>query len=180
MRKTSATGKLSVALVNKTGVLPFMKPEPTLPDSGRGRRQVSAIPGFNLSLGFTLTYLSLIVLIPLAGVFAKAAGLGWIELWAGIECTARTRRAQIVLWYCVHCRHDQRRFRYAGGLGVCPLRIPRQAIVRCHHRSALCVADSGGRHCPDRVVCGQRLGRPVAGAGRPQGSLYAQSASWWR
>lgn len=81
MRKTSATGNLSVALGNETGVLPFMKPKPTLPDSGRSRRQASAIPGFNLSLGFTLTYLSLIVLIPLAGVFAKAAGLGWIELW---------------------------------------------------------------------------------------------------
>ncbi|MGB5097268.1 MAG: sulfate ABC transporter permease subunit CysT, partial [Porticoccaceae bacterium] len=58
-----------------------MSPEQALPDTGRGRRQRSAIPGFNLSLGFTVAYLSLIVLIPLAGVFAKAAGLGWTELW---------------------------------------------------------------------------------------------------
>lgn len=58
-----------------------MSPEQALPDTGRGRRQRSAIPGFNLSLGFTVAYLSLIVLIPLAGVFAKAAGLGWAELW---------------------------------------------------------------------------------------------------
>lgn len=35
------------------------------------RRKV--LPGFGLSLGFTLTYLSLIVLIPLSAVFAKAA-----------------------------------------------------------------------------------------------------------
>jgi sulfate/thiosulfate transport system permease protein len=37
----------------------------------------TAIPGFGLALGYTVAYLSLIVLIPLAGVFFKAAGLGW-------------------------------------------------------------------------------------------------------
>ena len=36
-----------------------------------------AIPGFGLTLGITISYLSLIVLIPLAGVYFKAAGLGW-------------------------------------------------------------------------------------------------------
>ena len=36
-----------------------------------------AIPGFGLTLGITLSYLSLIVLLPLAGVFVKASGLGW-------------------------------------------------------------------------------------------------------
>ena len=40
-----------------------------------------AIPGFGLTLGITLSYLSLIVLIPLAGVYAKAFGLGWEGLW---------------------------------------------------------------------------------------------------
>jgi len=34
------------------------------------------LPGFGLSLGFTLTYLSLLVLIPLAALFLRAAGLG--------------------------------------------------------------------------------------------------------
>ena len=45
------------------------------PLSRRLRRR--AIPGFGLTLGITLSYLSLIVLIPLAGVYFKAAGLGW-------------------------------------------------------------------------------------------------------
>lgn len=40
-------------------------------------RKRRAIPGFGLTLGITLSYLSLIVLIPLAGVFVKASGLGW-------------------------------------------------------------------------------------------------------
>ncbi len=35
------------------------------------------LPGFGLSLGFTLIYLSLIVLIPLSAVFIMAAGMGW-------------------------------------------------------------------------------------------------------
>jgi sulfate transport system permease protein len=41
----------------------------------------SPVPGFGLTLGYTLAYLSLLVLIPLAGVFVKAAGLGWDGLW---------------------------------------------------------------------------------------------------
>jgi sulfate transport system permease protein len=40
----------------------------------RARR---VLPGFGLSLGFTLAYLSLIVLIPLSAVFIKTAGMGW-------------------------------------------------------------------------------------------------------
>ena len=44
-------------------------------------RPRSAIPGFGLTLGFTLLYLSLIVLIPLAGVFFKSANLGWDGIW---------------------------------------------------------------------------------------------------
>ena len=43
------------------------------------RRRV--IPGFGLSLGITLAWLGLIVLIPLLGVFVKASGLGWSGLW---------------------------------------------------------------------------------------------------
>ncbi|TAJ55710.1 MAG: sulfate ABC transporter permease subunit CysT [Nevskiaceae bacterium] len=43
----------------------------------RTAQQRRAIPGFGLTLGITLSYLSLIVLIPLAGVYFKAAGLGW-------------------------------------------------------------------------------------------------------
>jgi sulfate/thiosulfate transport system permease protein len=35
------------------------------------------LPGFGLSLGFTLTYLSLIVLIPLSAIFMKTATLSW-------------------------------------------------------------------------------------------------------
>ncbi|MFF2091876.1 sulfate ABC transporter permease subunit CysT [Paenibacillus sp. NPDC058174] len=42
----------------------------------------NVLPGFGLSMGFTITYLSLVVLIPLAGVFIKSTGLSWNEFWA--------------------------------------------------------------------------------------------------
>ncbi|MEO4174694.1 sulfate ABC transporter permease subunit CysT [Acinetobacter pittii] len=39
------------------------------------------LPGFGLSLGFTLAYVSFIVFIPLAAVFIKSFGIGWDGLW---------------------------------------------------------------------------------------------------
>ncbi|ATU44891.1 sulfate ABC transporter permease subunit CysT [Acinetobacter junii] len=39
------------------------------------------LPGFGLSLGFTLAYVSLIVLIPLSAVFIRSLGIGWDGLW---------------------------------------------------------------------------------------------------
>ena len=39
------------------------------------------LPGFGLSLGFTLAYISFIVLIPLSAVFIKSLGIGWDGLW---------------------------------------------------------------------------------------------------
>ncbi|HUL06816.1 MAG TPA: hypothetical protein VLV76_10825, partial [Candidatus Acidoferrum sp.] len=44
-------------------------------------RRPSVIPGFGLTLGFTLAYLGLIVLLPLAGLVAKTIGLSPAALW---------------------------------------------------------------------------------------------------
>src|SRR5512140_53393 len=44
-------------------------------------RTHSVLPGFNLALGFTLLYLSLIVLIPLSALFFKTAELGLGGFW---------------------------------------------------------------------------------------------------
>jgi sulfate transport system permease protein len=44
-------------------------------------RKPSVLPGFGLTLGFALTYLSLIVLIPLAALVLRTAELGWPEIW---------------------------------------------------------------------------------------------------
>ena len=42
----------------------------------------TALPGFGLTLGFTLFYLSAIVLFPLGGLLFKVVGLGWSDFWA--------------------------------------------------------------------------------------------------
>ncbi|MFN8546530.1 MAG: sulfate ABC transporter permease subunit CysT [Candidatus Eisenbacteria bacterium] len=47
----------------------------------KAARQRSVLPGFGLSLGFTLTYLGLIVLFPLSLLFFRTASLGWEEFW---------------------------------------------------------------------------------------------------
>lgn len=52
----------------------------------------SILPGFGLAMGLTLAYLSLIVLIPLAGLFLKSAALGWAEFWR-IASDERTVKA---------------------------------------------------------------------------------------
>lgn len=44
-------------------------------------KQKSVLPGFRLSLGFTVLYLSLIVLIPLSATFLKASSLTWPRFW---------------------------------------------------------------------------------------------------
>jgi sulfate transport system permease protein len=44
----------------------------------------SVLPGFGLTMGFTLFYLALLVLIPLAGAFLKAASMNWTQLWGTI------------------------------------------------------------------------------------------------
>ena len=45
-------------------------------------KQKNVLPGFNLSLGYTLLYLSLIVLIPLSAAFIKTTELSLNEFWA--------------------------------------------------------------------------------------------------
>jgi len=42
-------------------------------------RQRTVLPGFNLTLGFTLFYLSIIVLIPLSAIFFKTTALTWAQ-----------------------------------------------------------------------------------------------------
>jgi len=91
-------------------------------------RQYSILPGFRLTMGFTLLYTSLLVLIPLAGLFLKSADLGWAGLWGkvttpralaafGLSLGAALLAAvinavfgSIVAWVLVRYRFPGRRF----------------------------------------------------------------------
>ena len=58
-----------------TATLATPFPHPSAPPRPR------VLPGFRLTLGYTLAYLSLLVLIPLAAVFLKTAELSLAEFW---------------------------------------------------------------------------------------------------
>src|SRR5687767_14077082 len=45
----------------------------------------SVLPGFKLTLGYTIFYLALIVLVPLLTLPARAASVSWDVLWATIS-----------------------------------------------------------------------------------------------
>jgi sulfate/thiosulfate transport system permease protein len=47
-------------------------------------KQRSILPGFGLTMGYTLLYLSLVVLLPLSAVFIKTWGLTWPRFWATV------------------------------------------------------------------------------------------------
>ncbi len=66
--------------------LEVARPAPPGAPANRSRprfrfREHSILPGFGLSLGLTLSYASLLVFIPLAGLFLRSATLGWEEFW---------------------------------------------------------------------------------------------------
>jgi sulfate/thiosulfate transport system permease protein len=48
-------------------------------------RASRVLPGFGLSLGFTLAYLSLIVLVPLSAVVLRTAGMSLAEFWQAVS-----------------------------------------------------------------------------------------------
>jgi len=53
------------------------------------------LPGFRLSLNYSLTYLTILVLIPIAACFAKASTLTWETFW-GTVWTERARAAYLL------------------------------------------------------------------------------------
>jgi sulfate transport system permease protein len=48
------------------------------------RSSRSILPGFGLTMGFTLAYLGLIVLVPLLAAFVRTAGMSWAEFVAAV------------------------------------------------------------------------------------------------
>lgn len=62
-------------------------------------KKPSVIPGFGITLGFTVTYLSLIVLIPLSGLFVKTSKLSWDAFMAGVT-SDRVMHAYLISFGC--------------------------------------------------------------------------------
>ncbi|MEO8857115.1 MAG: sulfate ABC transporter permease subunit CysT [Burkholderiaceae bacterium] len=60
-------------------------PFPLPPVAARRRGVQRVLPGFNLTLGYTLLYLSLIVLIPLSALVFKTFTLSWEQFWTAVS-----------------------------------------------------------------------------------------------
>ncbi|CAO3402062.1 sulfate ABC transporter permease subunit CysT [Azospirillum sp. 11R-A] len=65
------------ALAGKGGAVTVRAPVPLF-------RKPSVLPGFGLTLGFTLSYLGIIVLVPLAALIVRSSGLGWSGFWSAV------------------------------------------------------------------------------------------------
>ena len=50
----------------------------------KNKPNINILPGFHLSLGYAIFYLSLIVLIPLSAIFFKAFTLSWADFWQAV------------------------------------------------------------------------------------------------
>ncbi|MGV3497222.1 MAG: sulfate ABC transporter permease subunit CysT [Hydrogenophaga sp.] len=57
-------------------------PLPAAPGARRATRRV--LPGFNITLGYTLFYLGLIVLIPLSALVLKTLSMTWPQFWEAV------------------------------------------------------------------------------------------------
>ena len=68
--------------------VPSLRFAPPAKAERRGRAKKSIIPGFGLTMGFTLIWLSLIVLIPVSLIFVRSAGMGW-EAFADVAFSPR-------------------------------------------------------------------------------------------
>ena len=93
------------------------------------RTSRSVLPGFGLSLGITCTYLSLMVLLPLATVFTRSADLSWAEFWGTITQSPGAGLLPGHLRRLVRRGAGQHRVRAAGGLGAGALSLSRPALV---------------------------------------------------
>jgi len=74
-------------VVRRGGLLhsdPLIFPFSTVKNPARFTGRARVLPGFRLTLGFTLLYLGLIVLIPLSAAFINVAKLSWADFWSDI------------------------------------------------------------------------------------------------
>ena len=133
----------------------------------------SSLPGFGLTMGLTLTWLSVIILIPLAGLFLKTLRtfartvLGHRHQPPHAECAEDLVRPFV----CRGLRQSGDGNHHRLGAGALSLSGP--AAVRRHRRHSLCAADRGRGRRVDAIVRAEGLARRAAGRTRHQGRIHA-------
>ena len=96
-------------------------------DRRKTKRHPSVIPGFGITLGLTLTWLALIVLIPLGGLFLKTAELTLGQFWAIVTSRRVLHALEISFGLSLGAAAINLVFGAADRLGAGALRVSRTA-----------------------------------------------------
>jgi len=68
-----------------SSALPAAAPISRVSSARRPGRATRVLPGFGLTLGYTVFWLSLIVLLPLSALFIKTFSLSWEQFWTAVS-----------------------------------------------------------------------------------------------
>ena len=136
-------------------------------------RNKNVLPGFGLTLGFTLAYLGIVVLIPISTIFFKTFTLDLASVLGRRRKSAHARGVQAELRRLDRGRADQLGVRVHRRVEPGALRISRQDADRRDGRSAVRAADFGGGNHAHRDLRGQRMDRAIPRAARNQGRVRA-------
>ena len=124
-------------------------------------KKPGVLPGFGISLGFAVTYLSLIVLIPLSAIFLKTATMHWARFVETVTSPRVMASYRLDLWRIVSWRGNRLRFRFYRCVGIGTLQLSGQANRGRPGRSSVRFADRGCRHLANLAVCSERLARAI-------------------
>ena len=95
-------------------------------------------------MGFTLLYLSLIVLISLSAAFIRASALTWPEFWSTVTTPRVISFVSADIWRIVRGGARQCGVRAPCCLGIGALPFPGQEAGGRIGRSSICLADGCG------------------------------------
>ena len=96
-------------------------------DAFPARRRRAVLPGFGLTMGFTLIYLSALVLVPLAALVLKTSTLGLSQFWDTV--TAPRVLASYKITFLIALLWSGIGFMLRGGISMSPaLGLPRSVF----------------------------------------------------
>ena len=138
------------------------------------RRRRAVLPGFRVTMGFTVFYLCLIVLGPLLTLPAadrrRSAGIAFCEVITDPRVVA-SYRMTLGASLAAACVNGV--FGFLVAWVLVRYEFPGPPDHRRADRSAVRAADRGRRHHPDRALCAERVARRAARGARDQGRLHA-------
>lgn len=129
------------------------------------------LPGFGLSLGFTLAYVSFIVLIPLAAVFIKSFGIGWDGLWEILTSERILKSLQLSFSSALIAAFINVVFGLLLAWCLVRYNFPGKRLVDALVDLPLHF-NSGCRYCVDLTLCAYRLDRSIFRTPWYSGCIY--------